>query len=310
VVGKDVIQKMTGGVSALIRNRATAAIMHLIGSYASDVLAKSQSAKDERDARSTIIAAVAKAAGEKAASDPEVVDRMINRLAGAEVRKQENREAVAVEAIEHLSEATEEIDQTARNVDEDWLNIFGDFAERASAESVRDLWARVLAGEIRRPGTFSLFTLHFISLLDAHSAALINKILPWVVDFDWIPNGCKSHGIQISDLIFLEQIGFCSATDETLAMHFEPQNGIQALRMGELAMVVDNDGKKLSIGASPLSLAGKELCKIIRAEPEIDGMIEIVKGKNPKSIKLGKVKSAQRGFQILGPLEIKYERPG
>ena len=52
----------------------------------------------------------------------------------------------------------------------DWLDFFGDYAEKANAEAVRDLWGRVLAGEIRRPGTFSLYTLRILAELDQQVA--------------------------------------------------------------------------------------------------------------------------------------------
>src|SRR5208283_1459027 len=55
------------------------------------------------------------------------------------------------------------------------LNIFERYAEDASSETMRALWARVLAGEIRRPGQFSLRTLRFMSELDATTAKLFES---------------------------------------------------------------------------------------------------------------------------------------
>jgi hypothetical protein len=157
--GKSLITKIPSGIREFVRTRAAAAIKHLVGAYVPDVLAASQAAKDERDAKSTIIAAVAKAAGDRAAANPEITDRMLQRLFGDEIIHQENREAIVVGALEHLADDGEAQPESQKPIDPDWLNFFGSYAEKATSETIRDLWSRVLAGEIRRPGSFSL--IHF-----------------------------------------------------------------------------------------------------------------------------------------------------
>ena len=51
-----------------------------------------------------------------------------------------------------------------RTVDEDWLFRWRDAASVVSSEELQTLWGRVLAGEIKSPGSFSLRTLEFLKI--------------------------------------------------------------------------------------------------------------------------------------------------
>jgi hypothetical protein len=57
-----------------------------------------QKIRDRTAARKSIMATTARAAGVQAAQSPERLDRMIDRLVAEELKRQENREAIAIEA--------------------------------------------------------------------------------------------------------------------------------------------------------------------------------------------------------------------
>ena len=57
-----------------------------------------------------------------------------------------------------------------RMVDDDWLFRWRDSAGKVSSEELQALWGRVLAGEIKSPGTFSLRTLEFLKNLSQGEA--------------------------------------------------------------------------------------------------------------------------------------------
>ncbi|MDE2903362.1 MAG: DUF2806 domain-containing protein [Chloroflexota bacterium] len=73
-----------------------------------------------------------------------------------------------------------------RRVDDDWLHRWRESAGKVSIEELQDLWGRVLAGEIKSPGTFSLRTLEFLKNLSKQEAAEIATLAPFVVDGDWV----------------------------------------------------------------------------------------------------------------------------
>lgn len=113
--------------------------------------------------------AIAKVAAENAALDEQTVANAVSVLVRKSYRHQLNREAVAAAAIDDLSStiptenAQPSTNESSSDLDEDWLNVFERYAEDASTERMQNLWGRVLAGEIRRPGRFSTRTLRFLS---------------------------------------------------------------------------------------------------------------------------------------------------
>ncbi len=58
------------------------------------------------------------------------------------------------------------------------MNFYVRNAEWATTERMRERWARLLAGEIGRPGTFSIGTLQFFASADDRSANLVAASLP------------------------------------------------------------------------------------------------------------------------------------
>ena len=110
--------------------------------------------------------------------------RLINGL-GDRLKKQTNRESIAQKTAEYLS-AGDPIDPETKAPDEEWLNLFGEYAEKASTDKLRNMWARVLAGEIRKPGVFSYRTIQFVSTLDAKVAQTLEEIAPLICNSDMI----------------------------------------------------------------------------------------------------------------------------
>lgn len=113
-------------------------------------------------------ASIAKVAAESASGDTGIVQRAVETLVRKEYRRQSNKEAIAKQTVELLSDQSSDEGEaqehpSAPQVDDDWLNVFERFAEDASTERMQGLWSRVLAGEIRKPGSFSMRTLRFLS---------------------------------------------------------------------------------------------------------------------------------------------------
>jgi hypothetical protein len=156
---------ITGIPSALVPSTLKA-LDRLIGAVVDYPVAliKRETAKIEAQAKAFEIveSAIAKSAGELAGADTETVGRALKVLVRKEYRKELNLEAVAAETVSELKADTpfyteEPVPKEPPN--EDWLNVFERFAEDASTERMQGLWGRVLAGEIRQPGRFSLRTL-------------------------------------------------------------------------------------------------------------------------------------------------------
>jgi hypothetical protein len=107
-------------------------------------------------ARERVEVASAKGAA-KQFEKPELAERALNYHAAHIIRDQENRESVLQIASKELTNAPTASEQTAE-VGDDWLTVFFQHASTRSDEEFRRLFGRILAREIKRPGTFSIGT--------------------------------------------------------------------------------------------------------------------------------------------------------
>lgn len=78
--------------------------------------------------------------------------RTENRLNYKESERQLNIESVTAFAAEDLKK---EKQVTEEPVDEDWVTRFFNIAKDISNEEMQSLWGRILAGEIKKPKTYS-----------------------------------------------------------------------------------------------------------------------------------------------------------
>ncbi len=94
-----------------------------------------------------------------------IEDRSIKRERLATLRKQKNIETIMEKTFAFC--ASNSID---KRTDLDWFNRYIALAEDVSNKTMQDLWAKILAGELARPGSFSLKALKVfrdMSIVDA-----------------------------------------------------------------------------------------------------------------------------------------------
>ncbi|WP_369723305.1 DUF2806 domain-containing protein [Bradyrhizobium sp. LLZ17] len=161
-------------------------------------------AKTESDIR--IGNALTKAAAQYIqANAMDLGERALERCVHSMIKHQLNREKVVVTTGEILRLNPP---KTTEMPSEDWLNVFGKYAENASSEKMRDHWAYILSGEIRRPGSFSFAALHLASIIDTRIAEKIERFRPWLIgnSIPLIPATKQAGGYD--DLLILASIGF------------------------------------------------------------------------------------------------------
>jgi len=100
---------------------------------------------------------------------------------------------------------------------EDWVNRWRDSAERVTDGQMQELWGRILAGEIRKPGAYSLRALETVKNLSREDADLISKLADFqVMDFVVKLNGWSfldEHGLSFSELLELQELGILSGVE-------------------------------------------------------------------------------------------------
>jgi hypothetical protein len=96
-----------------------------------------------------------------------IEDRTVERLRKREEKRQANLEAIAAKATQELPQAVSDAP-----VDEDWIAQFLNHSQDVSNEQMQTLWGRLLAGEVTKPGSFSLRALAIVKVMSKDDANL------------------------------------------------------------------------------------------------------------------------------------------
>lgn len=159
------------GLPEAVKKPFYKAVADLLGGLVAVPAAKlnqlTQSINDTTAARKLASEAMAKVVVDKISHDPDLSSLAADIYMPTILRKAKNRVEVAKNAAIHLlsSTAGQEPEKAASPTD-DWMNSFMRFAEDASSERMQDLFGRILAGEVSRPGAFGLTTMRILSELD------------------------------------------------------------------------------------------------------------------------------------------------
>jgi hypothetical protein len=149
------------------------------------------------------------------------------RFIAEELQKQVNREAVWLEMDTEISALLpldgEDPGDKCCELDNDWTNIFVGYAEKASSERLRQLWGRILAGEIRKPGSFALSTLRIISEMDAEIATAFQEIVALRFGPDTVLPPTEMKNDILNKWVFLEEVGLLQGVLSNLNISLSPE---------------------------------------------------------------------------------------
>lgn len=142
-----------------------------------------QRVRNDNLAQKQITSALAAKAKSIAVADENLVQRGVDRWTRKLENRQKSIEDVAIRAIDVLSD--EPLPAGAAAPSEDFMRAFEDMAERATTESIADLLARVLAGEIRKPSSVSRRTLQIVAAMDQDTVQALEYLRPRLFDPNW-----------------------------------------------------------------------------------------------------------------------------
>lgn len=176
---------LIAAIGAGYRKTAIHAISKLVGGAArvanAWLDAKESEIRSLQEAKDAVRRELIRGVNKTIKADPGIVERAAEHFVDEIIGKQNNREGVARKTLEHLSRDSPPAESVERPaVDDDWLNRFSRYAEDASSDDLRDVFGKILAGQIRQPGKYSLFTLDFLSKMGKREAEQIAKLSPFV----------------------------------------------------------------------------------------------------------------------------------
>ena len=314
----DVKAELTeSGIKGSTNSRTIIAADTLVGSAGLWLRDAIERSRERRDLKHSIDMEIKKIEG--AAKINSTKTSLLN-LYVRDQSKQENREEVLAIAYEELkaSAAQDQEPEEPGDLNPDWLNFLGAYAEKATTENTRKLWGAVLAGEIRKPGTFSLATLRFIAELDQTIAQLYQKYAeqrfngmifsPGELSGDALTElsmlqeaGLLSHvgGFLNYNVPPLEPDGYCYISDGqiipgALFLRVKPINkddrgAISMIRLSrvaqEIAQLLPKASAESVMRAVVAKVEGKMeeiwLCRVIRIEPNAFEWIVVDRIKHP-----------------------------
>lgn len=169
--------------------------------------------------------------------DPEFPQRAGNTFAKRILREQFNLEKILgfttdiLKGKKYSNSANQEGgDKSEKTINDDWFNIFEKEASQKSSEDMQRRFARVLAGEIEKPGSYSIRTLNALGELNQTAATLFKRLCSMCVVLDEVeepfnhirvPTACTDdregwwHSIDDWELQVLIEYGMIVSTQET-----------------------------------------------------------------------------------------------
>lgn len=101
--------------------------------------------------------------------------RANERINNLEIRRQTNIEKIVKSAINALPPSV-----SKDPVDADWVYQFFQHCQDIGNDQMQTLWARLLAGEVEKPGSFSLRTMRIIKELTQEEANIFSRLCSFV----------------------------------------------------------------------------------------------------------------------------------
>jgi len=186
-------------------------------------------------------------------------ERVVKRERFARLRQQQNLEAIIQKSLHYCPRGA-----NSAKADQDWFNRFTHLAEDVSNKTMQDLWAKILAGEITQPGSFSLKSLNVFKLMSITDAKLLAKVCGLVVkdnsrkNLRLLSGSYKTPSLwsfmskTTQSSINLNQCGISYSEILSLAdnkLIFSEETESRALQKGE-QMVFNFNGRTLTLTAN------------------------------------------------------------
>lgn len=184
-----------------------------------------------------------------------------------EIKQEENIENI----LEITANEIQQIeDVPTENVDEDWIARFFEYAPNVNSNEMQLIWAKLLAGEIAKPNSFSLRTLDTVRNLSKKEAETFQEIVPFIMEFDgegFISSEksiLEKHNISFEKLLLLKECGLVN-----MSLSFNPMlsSNDKAIIFSDKILIRlsgnEKEKKKVSFGIHLLTKPGKELYNIL-----------------------------------------------
>ncbi|MDO5765393.1 MAG: DUF2806 domain-containing protein [Elusimicrobiales bacterium] len=176
----------------------------------------------------------------------------------------------------------------SQEFDFDWLIRFFEAAGNIRNEDMQRLWARVLAGEMKKSGSFSLRTVETLRNLTAREALIFQNAMSLVLeetdgtrflfcDTDLADASVnEKYGLGMGDILMLEENGLISALRVDNEIEVDA-DGCTGFFNGADQMILfqAESPQTFHYRSYPLSQAARQLLPVIQAEADEDYLADL-----------------------------------
>lgn len=151
---------------------------------------------------------------------------------------------------------------------------------------MQHLWGKILAGELKAPGSFSLRVLDFLRNLSQREARSIELLSRFAIeDVIWRDDESKldAYGINFSSLLGLQDLGVLSGAEaiglERTWPSTDQSKFIRALRSNDKVLVVRHDDakKQLKLQVYLLTAIGRQILRLGKFEAHMNYLRQVGK---------------------------------
>lgn len=200
----------------------------------------------------------------------------LDALLGPEARKLKNFNSVVNKSIPLINNTA-----PVENIEDDWLANFFEKASMFSDDQVQEIWARILAEEVNKPGAFSRRTINELESFSKNDAEDFMKICsyvwegvgkPFIAIFDIENPLFKNDNVYYDTLLNLSNIGTIRLNDSSsLSLRSIPDEIEPTYFNKSKRLKFQSEGyPQLPIGIVTFTKMGLELFQIVNAEMNVD----------------------------------------
>lgn len=200
----------------------------------------------------------------------EILGRAGKRFSLEQYNKQINLENILVKTRDNLESKT----VSKEPVEKDWTMRFLDIAQNISQEDMQDILAKILSGEIQKPGSFSFKTLETIKYLSKEDLEKFQKFvaISSVIAFIKLDQNAsekeylEKYDLNFNDYLKLADLGLFSQGD--LVFNFKSQQGEPLninIGIDNFYISINSEVKEFSPRCYAFSEAGKEIYRLLLA---------------------------------------------
>lgn len=222
----------------------------------------------------------------KAGKFEEVIEELVKsgEMTLSELYKTKNFLSIAKRADDFYSKTHQS--ENPKDYNFDWFIRFYEAAGNISNESMQELWAKILAGEIRNPSSYSLRTLDVLKNLTQNDGELFEKVCRYSIKtgnsifLPFYQSYRKKFGIEYSEIMHLNELGLIFSDGQLVLKINTNKNKKNVFMINELVLVhssLDDTKNLFEIKQFPFTKAGIEIASLNSNVTLVEHTIEFVK---------------------------------